>query len=237
MASIFSNPLVLAETVVGSLLDTRNVVLYKQPPVDLEQLVSANNQVGEQVDANALLNNLIQETQLEELFTGIGVPVISKINGFNMFGVSYLSADVKITSDLCQHPVETGEVITDNAIINPVKATVRISMPTAFYTRIYQQIQDYFNNKKFILLQTKFGMYRNMVITQMPYKLENSSVDRAQIDLELEQVMEVYPQYVVSTATGTNSKNTIQSTSAAVFSDCDTVDLGRITPTEETLSV
>ena len=31
MANLFKNPLVVAETVVGSMIDLRNVVLYAQP--------------------------------------------------------------------------------------------------------------------------------------------------------------------------------------------------------------
>lgn len=235
MGSIFKNPLVLAETVVGSLLDTRSVVLYKQPEVDINQLLSANNLLGESADAvQKALEFIIEKTELEELFTGIGVPILSKINGFNMFGISYVNAEVNPSSDLCQHPVETGQVITDNAILNPVKATVRIVMPTAFYTRIYDQIKKYFEKKQFIILQTKFASYRNMVITAMPFKLENQSVDRAQIDLNLEQVLLVSPQYTSATE---NTDNNINESSTLNPNDSDTADLGRVSATESATDI
>ena len=66
-----------------------------------------------------------------------------------MYGISYMSADVNISSDLCKHPIETGEVVTDNAIINPIKATVRINMPTALYSRIYAEIEKHYINKDY----------------------------------------------------------------------------------------
>ena len=113
-----------------------------------------------------------------------------------------MDADVDISSDLCDHPIETGQVITDSSIINPVSAEVRIAMPTAFYTKIYEDIKKYYIEKKKIILMTKFGVYKNMVIQAMPYKLENASADRPVISLSLREIMEVQPSYVESTNTG-----------------------------------
>lgn len=222
MANLFKNPLVLAETVVGSLLDLRSVILFKQPAGDLSSQLSdigADSAAG--ISTQSAIDALIEHGALEELFTGIGVPYLSDINGFNMYGISYMSADVNISSDLCKHPIETGEVVTDNAIINPIKATVRINMPTALYSRIYADIEKYYINKDYIILQTKFAMYRNMVITGLPHKLENSSIDRPQIDLQLEQVLEVLPQYTNASDTG------ITADECANASDVDMEELGR----------
>ena len=142
-----------------------------------------------------------------------------------MYGISYIQGDVDISSDLCDHPTETGSVITDNAIINPISMKVQVAMPTALYTRIYAQMVKYFQEKRFILVQTKFAMYRNMVIQAMPYKLDNATVDRPVIELSLRQVMEVSPQYTNATQnTGDSIQNSLDP------EDNDTVDLGRKTP-------
>ena len=214
MANFFKNPLVLAETVVGALTDQRSLVLYEQPETKI---------ASEETED---LLALVDKNQLVELFTGIGVPYISKINGFNMYGVSYVKGDVDISSDLCDHPTETGSVITDNAIINPITIKIEVAMPTALYTRIYAQMVKYYQQKKFIIVQTKFAMYRNMVIQNMPYKLDNSTVDRPIIELVLRQVMEVQPQYTNATQTTGNSI-----TNAKNGEDNDTIDRGRLTAT------
>ena len=153
MANLFKNPLVVAETVVGSMIDLRNIVLYAQPE-EITKLPYNITVEGSETDNTRVVNfhersieELVKRSELVELFTGIPVPYLSDINGYNMFGVSYISADVSIESDLCDHPLENGEVITDNSIINPMSAKVSIVMPTAFYTRIYKQIEDYFINK------------------------------------------------------------------------------------------
>lgn len=211
MANFFKNPLVLAETVVGSIVDTRALVLYEQPlDIDFSAL---------QDDTEKNLLALVDKRKLVELFTGIGVPYLSDINGFNMYGISYVDADVDIDSDLCDHPTEKGSIITDNAIINPIAMKVRVSMPTGLYTRIYTQMVKYYQQKQYILVQTKFAMYRNMVIQAMPYKLENSTIDRPIVELSLRQVMEVLPQYIASSGI-TNAKES---------EDNNTVDRGRLT--------
>ena len=215
MANFFKNPLVLAETVVGSIVDTRPLVLYEQPEKIDFTMVSDT--------AESQLWDLVNKNELVELFTGIGVPFVSKINGFNMYGISYVRGEVDISSDLCDHPTETGSVITDNAIINPISMNIEVAMPTGLYTRIYTQMIKYYQEKKFILVQTKFAMYRNMVIAAMPYKLENGTVDRPIIELQLRQVMEVKPQYTNATLQTGNSI-----TNALDGEDNDTVDRGRL---------
>lgn len=216
MANFFKNPLVLAETVVGSMIDQRSLVLYEQPDtIDFTQVSN---------EAENALYDLVDKNALKELFTGVEVKYVSQINGFNMYGVSYIKGDVEISSDLCDHPTETGSVITDYSVINPITIKVQVAMPTALYTRIYAQMIKYFQQKKYILVQTKFAMYRNMVIQAMPYKLENGTVDRPIVELTLRQIMEVMPQYTDATIDNGDSI-----TNALDGEDNDTVDLGHKT--------
>ena len=214
MANLFKNPLVLAETVVGSMIDQRSVILWEQPAIDTQQVISATSGA---MDGTDYLKELIDTFQLKELFVGTGVPKLSDINGFNAFGISYMGVKVSPTSDLCEHPVESGGVITDNAIINPLRATVEIVMPTAYYTRIYEQMQKLYKEKRKIILQTKFGFYQNMVLVAIPYAMNHKDIDRVPITLELQQVLEVYPTYISG---GNAISNCLDQ------SDSDTKDLG-----------
>lgn len=221
MSNVFKNPLVLAETVVGSIVDTRAFVLYEQPEnIDFSNIATYDEN-GNEIQNDLL--DLVDKRQLKELFTGFAdeqYTRISKINGFNVYGISYVKADVDIDSDLCDHPVETGSIITDNAIVQPITIKVQIAFPTAFYTRIYNEMIKYYQQKKYIMVQTKFAMYRNMVIQAMPYELKNESIDRPLIELTLRQVMEVEAQYIKSDDT-TKINNPIEA------EDSDTKDLGR----------
>ena len=104
MANFFKNPLVLAETVIGSLTDSRSVILFEQPN-DINQWLSSTNQVGLTSISNPdqsettlgrlettynnfrkTINDLVDANKLKELFTGLTVPYLSKINGQTLPG-------------------------------------------------------------------------------------------------------------------------------------------------------
>jgi len=225
MANLFKNPLVLAETVVGSVIDQRSVVLYKQE--DFKDIKSElMSELLTRTDNAAIfptVQDYVQKQTLEELFTGTKVRYLSEINGFNMWGISYQDAAVDISSDLCDHPIETGQVITDASIINPISAELNIVMPTAFYTAIYEEVLRYYKEKKKIILLTKFGVYSDMVISAMPYKLEHGTVDRPVINLRLRQIMEVKPTYESVDI----AENGISETEARVMDDTDTAVLNQ----------
>lgn len=225
MANLFKNPLVLAETVVGSVIDQRSVVLYEQE--DFKDVKSGIlSELLNAVDGTILyptVQDFVQKRTLKELFTGMKIPYISEINGFNVWGISYQDVSVSIESDLCDHPIETGQVITDAAIIQPVSAELNIVMPTAFYTAIYEEVAKYYREKKKIILLTKFGVYSNMVISAMPYRLEHGTVDRPIISLKLRQIMEVRPEYEKVDI----AEQGISETESRVMDDSDTMVLNQ----------
>lgn len=214
MANLFRNPLVVAETVIGSVVDKRNVVLYAQPE-DIDKY-------GYGLPRS--LQELVKKSELVELFKGYEVPILSNINGYNAFGGSYMSAEMEITSDLCDHPVENGEVVTDNAILKPLEAKVQLVLPTVFATRIYKEVEDYYVNKKYLMLQTKFALYRNLVISAMPYKMEHGTVDRPTIELSLRQVQVVEPRYVSGEDIDFTPNMTVEAESQS------TAELGYVSP-------
>lgn len=228
MANLFKSPLVLLENVVGTLLDQRSVILYKQEEYYGLQVATAlgnKSVLGDdylnvliKANANELLGYLVQKNLLEELFVGIEVPYLSGLNGFNMYGISYMDADIGISSDIAEHPIEDGSVITDTSIRNPITAKVQISMPTSLYTKIYQQIYDYYTKKQKIMLKTKFGMIKNLVISEMPYNINADNVDRVPIMLSLREIIEVSPE---------TEQRDFSNGLVANPSDSNTVDSGR----------
>ena len=232
---LFKNPLVVAETVAGSLLDQRSVILYSQESLECarRQIESEKSLVGQYIRRTSLqptIEDLVKKRKLTELFAGIDMketypretPLIS-LSNFNMWGITYSDAEVNISSSIAQHPIETGQVIMDSSIRNPVKAKVNVYVPTMYYTTIYNEIKTYFENKKKIILLTKFGMYENLVLAAMPYKLQASNVDRPVISLELQEVREVEAevQYIEA-----NTVAPIEESKSGVYDDTSTVNNG-----------
>lgn len=202
----------LAQTVIGSLIDQRAVVLYKQPNIDL--------------GLNWLERNILGGGfTYEELFSGLlgGLGVVSSVanlTGTNPYGITYMDAKVNIESDLCDHPVEDGTLLTDACIILPVSAEVNVAMPTFFAERIYNQMRDLFEKKESkIILQTKYGIYKNLVIQNMSYELEKGTVDRTVFSLTLREIQDA-PVY------GDFGQIVAQAGNVAVGSDANTVNTG-----------
>lgn len=212
----------LAQTVVGTLIDQRAVVLYKQPKTSNTE-PTLFNAIPDSIQHELWGNSL----KYEELFAGlsdkIGSEALRKVinvTGSSPYGITYISAKVNIESDLCDHPIETGEVLTDASIIQPVVAQVEVAMPTFFAERIYNSmlaLQQKKNDK--IILQTKYGVYKNLVLQNFTYSLENKTVDRTVFVLTLREVKEVaaYGKFKITASSVENVANA---------SDIDTVSNG-----------
>lgn len=186
----------LAQTVVGTMLDQRAVVLYKQP----------NDYVKKEIknSSSVFISNLTEQLwgrqfEYEELFAGLASQLgsdiltrIANVAGANPYGITYMSSKVDVESDLCEHPVEDGTIITDASIVLPVTAEVVVAMPTFFAERIYVQMYDLYKKKEDkIILQTKYGIYDNLVLQNMNYEIEHATVDRTIFTLSLKEVKEV----------------------------------------------
>lgn len=180
----------LAQTVIGTLIDQRAIVLYKQPN-DFEGF-----------DNGWLQKYIVGDLwgyafKYEELFAGLlgglgDLSAVANVAGANPYGITYMDAKVNIESDLCEHPVEDGTLITDASIIMPVTAEVNVAMPTFFAQQIYKQMKDMFEKKDSkIILQTKYGVYNNLVIQNMSYELDKDTIDRTVFTLTLREVQEV----------------------------------------------
>lgn len=188
----------LTQTAIGTLIDQRAVVLYKQPA---DEIVGSTTQKGITDYAKEAVRQLVGNAfTYEELFAGLASKLgsdiltrVANVTGTNPYGITYIDAKVNIESSLCDHPVESGALITDASIILPVKAEVSVAMPTFFAERIYEQMKDMYRLKKDkIILQTKYGLYKNLVLQNIEYELEHETVDRTKFVLTLREIQESY---------------------------------------------
>lgn len=189
----------LAQTVIGTLIDQRAVVLYKQPETDSVKKLLGSTKISDNITVDwdkELWGNALQ---YEELFAGLAslirseiITKLANISGANPYGITYISCRVNVESDLCDHPIETGRTLTDSSIIQPITAQVEVAMPTFFAERIYTAMNDLQQKKNFkIILQTKYGVYPNLVLQGFTYTLDNKTVDRTLFTLTLREVVEV----------------------------------------------
>lgn len=104
-----------------------------------------------------------------------------------------MRGDIIETSKVMQHPVETGVTISDHHIINPIRINIQMMVSSAFYAQDYQQMRTAFINATNLTVQTKTGVYGNMIIAEMPHQENPDIFDSIVISLNFQEVLFVAP--------------------------------------------
>lgn len=119
-----------------------------------------------------------------------------------------LKLRVKEQAKVMQHPVETGIVITDHEIFEPIEIELSLLLTGGGITSLIQG-GDFFNNyrslyseirnlyEKGVLLtvQTKTATYQNMIIQAMPHEETSDVYDGIVLAVRFSEVQYVTAQY------------------------------------------
>ncbi|OJW21166.1 MAG: hypothetical protein BGO49_24440 [Planctomycetales bacterium 71-10] len=137
----------------------------------------------------ALSSNLA--AALELLALGSNVDVVAVYDGFTQVFAEArpMKASVRETSRIMEHPAENGVIIADHHVINPVEVDLSLLIPVQFYGSTYAQIRQAFANATNLSVQTKTGVYLNMVIADMPHEENPDLYDAIAMLLRLKQVL------------------------------------------------
>lgn len=94
-----------------------------------------------------------------------------------------------------EHPLETGAVITDHRIILPVEIALDLVMEGAAYYDQYTKIKQAFVKGDLFSIHTKTGIYKNMMIVQIPHQESPDQYDTITMSLTLKEVIFVTAQF------------------------------------------
>lgn len=129
----------------------------------------------------------------------------------------YMRAEVKESSQVMRHPVETGTMIADNHIINQVEINLLLMIKSQFYNSTYNELKQNFIAGSSLLVQTRTGVYANMIIGDMPHTEDADIYDAVVMHLHLVEVLYVVPSSVSALAAPANyspadpvNSNTVQ---------------------------
>jgi hypothetical protein len=124
-----------------------------------------------------------------------------------------MKATIRETSRVMEHPVETGVVLSDHHIINPVEIDIPLVVTNAGggtitsllslagitnstatnYATTYSQIRQAFINATPLAVKTNVGVFSNMIIADMPHEEDPDMYDVITIALHLKQVIYITP--------------------------------------------
>ncbi len=131
--------------------------------------------------------------------------------------LQYMRAEVRESSQVMRHPVETGTMIADNHIINQTEINISVMIKSQFYTSTYNQLKQAFVAGTSLIVQTRTGVYANMIIADMPHSENPDIFDGVVMHLHLIEVLYVVPSSVSGQAAPANfspedpaNSNTVQ---------------------------
>ncbi len=104
-----------------------------------------------------------------------------------------LKAEVRETSMVMRHPVETGTMIADNHIINQIEIHLPLLIKSEFYNSVYGQLKQAFVAGTSLAVQTRTALYPNMIIANMPHAEDADIYDAITMQLHLVEVLYVVP--------------------------------------------
>lgn len=106
-----------------------------------------------------------------------------------------LKATVKEDSKVMEHPLETGASVVDHSVILPVEIELSLVLSRGEYLDTYQRIRKTFRNRDLLVVQTKTGLYENMLIESCPHEEDAEMFDTIAMALKLREAQFVQAQF------------------------------------------
>lgn len=125
-------------------------------------------------------------------------------------------------SELFQHPLETGNKITDYKIDKPKIVQLAVIIPVDDYTNAYNQLTEAKKAGKTFIVQTKARVYENMIIQSMPHEEGEQWGDCLAVSITFIEV-----QWYQATIEMLPAKEVAASEKTGAKSDADTVKSGQ----------
>lgn len=107
-------------------------------------------------------------------------------------------ASVRETSKLLNHPAETGVILSDHKVILQNEINIPMVIDSRYWSSTYQQIRNAWLNSTKLAVQTRTGVYRNMVIQNMPHEEDADMFDVITLGLNLKEVQFFAPLTIAS---------------------------------------
>lgn len=98
-----------------------------------------------------------------------------------------IKAVVKPEAMLMKQPLETGASIVDHRIINPIEIELSLVLNGEEYINTYHQAAQLFKNGDLLTVQTRSGVYPNMIISKMPHEESPDNIDVFILAMSLEE--------------------------------------------------
>ena len=100
--------------------------------------------------------------------------------------LTIIKATVKEESKPFEHPLETGALVTDHRIIQPIEIELSALVMENF-RKVYQQAKSIYLRGDLMTVQTKTDSYPSMLISSMPHEESGDMLDGIMISMSLKE--------------------------------------------------
>jgi len=107
-----------------------------------------------------------------------------------------MRGDIRKLARVMSRPVETGVTLSDHRISLPIQIELPLVIPSAAYSSTYQQLTQAWNNATKLTVQTKAGVFPNMIIEALPHREDPEMFDSIMLNLRLIEVQFVAPSSI-----------------------------------------
>lgn len=147
-----------------------------------------------------------------------------------------MRAAINRSSDLCEHPLETGNTISDFKIIKPNIGQLTMFIPADAFGSVYKDIEQAYVNSTSLIVQTRASSFADMVITDMPSDEAPELGDTVAVTLTLKEVRWFTASVETMPAKEVAVSSKSAKTGGAAKPDADTVKQGQKRSTDASQS-
>lgn len=104
-----------------------------------------------------------------------------------------IKIDVKETSRVMEYPVETGATLSDHHVILPVVIDAMFFIASEDYNEAYGAIRNAYLRATKLAIQTRTGVYSNMIVQEMSNSQEPDMYDAIMLNVRFKEVILVVP--------------------------------------------
>ena len=97
--------------------------------------------------------------------------------------------EVKPRAKIMDHPLETGQIISDYKITLPTEIAIILFIPSDVYRDTYQEIWNLWQQSETLTVQTRVASYGNMIISEQPHEEKSDIYDAIIMTIRFRQVL------------------------------------------------
>lgn len=101
---------------------------------------------------------------------------------------------VRESKRVTKYTVEDGTVRNDHIVDDPIEIEIQFIITDELQSQ-FSELQQTFNDRQIVTVQTKSSVYPSMVVEEIPQEQDNERYDAITVDVRFSQWRETVPEY------------------------------------------